>query len=87
MSKIYTVGLYLNQGWTKYSVTVRSLERNRHWKRVGNRIYDTARARATNNIKLFDIEYQASQADAELYAAGVVTALNKLGLSRIYVKA
>lgn len=83
MSDIYTVAVYKDE--TAYSMTVRCLARNKHFKyNTGNPncIYDSTQPEP----KMFTILFEGSQTEAEKFAHVIAAAYSLVGVNRGLVK-
>lgn len=83
MSDIYTVAVFRDE--TYYSMTVRCLARNKHFKyNVGNPncIYDSTQP----NPKMFTILFEGSQTEAEKFAHVISAAYSLVDVKRGLVK-
>jgi hypothetical protein len=83
MSDTYTVAVFKDE--TSYSMTVRCLARNKHFKyNAGNPncIYDSTQS----NPKMFTILFEGSQTEAEKFAHVISAAYSLVGVTRGLVK-
>jgi len=83
MSDIYTVAVFKDE--TSYSMTVRCLARNKHFKyNAGNPncIYDSTQL----DPKMFTIMFEGSQTEAEKFAHVQAAAYSLVGVKRGLVK-
>jgi len=83
MNDTYTVAVFKDE--TSYSMTIRCLARNKHFKyNVGNPncIYDSTQL----DPKMFTILFEGSQTEAEKFAHVIAAAYSLVGAKRGLVK-
>lgn len=83
MNDTYTVAVFKDE--TAYSMTIRCLARNKHFKHnVGNPdcIYDSTQL----DPKMFTILFEGSQTEAEKFAHVIAAAYSLVGVKRGLVK-
>lgn len=61
--KSYTVAVYFDIDTNVYSITCRSLVKNKHWKRIGNQIYDSK----NKNPRMFSIVFEGPENEAKKF--------------------